>query len=122
MKAIEPRLAGARQLESKGFRLHPAFAETGTRGRVAMNMEGPCLFYPVIPAKAGIHFSRAWERLCLARRRGPEVRRRSPPPHARRARRPRSQVAHAEDFAPGRTGHRHEETFRRLGANLGAIP
>ena len=32
------------------------------QGAVAMNMEGPCLFYPVIPAKAGIHFSYAWER------------------------------------------------------------
>ena len=80
MKAIEPRLAGARQLESEGFRFHPAPAEIGTKGRAAMNMEGPCLFYPVIPAKAGIHFSYAWERGRLARKRGPEVRRRSPPP------------------------------------------
>ena len=67
MKAIEPRLAGARQLEPEGFRFHPASAETGTRGRAAMNIEGPCLSCSVIPAKAGIHFSRAWERLCLAR-------------------------------------------------------
>ena len=80
MKAIEPRLAGARQLESEGFRFHPASTETGTRGRVAMNMEGPCPFYPVIPAKAGIHFSHAWERGRLAHKHGPEVRRRSPPP------------------------------------------
>ena len=80
MKAIEPRLAGARQLESEGFRFHPASAETGTRERVAMSMERPCLFYSVIPAKAGIHFNYAWERGRLARRRGPEVRRRSPPP------------------------------------------
>ena len=122
MKAIEPRPAGARQLESEGFRLHPASAETGTRGRAAIDMEGPCLPCSVIPAKAGIHFGRAWERGCLARMRGPEVRRWSSPPHARRARRPRSQVAHAEDFAPKRTRHRHEETFRRLGANLGVIP
>ena len=122
MKAIEPRPASARQLESEGFRFHPASAETGTRGRVAMNTEGPCLSCSVIPAKAGIHFGPAWERLCLARMRGPEVRRRSSPPHARRARRPRSQGAHAEDFAPRRTGHRHEETLRRFGANLGVIP
>ena len=67
MKAIEPRPAGARQLESEGFRLHPDPAETRVKGRVAVNMEGPCHFYPVIPAKAGIHFSRAWERLCPAR-------------------------------------------------------
>ena len=80
MKAIEPRLAGARQLESEGFRLHPDPAETRVKGRVAVNMEGPCHFYPVIPAKAGIHFNYAWERGRLARMRGPEVRRRSPPP------------------------------------------
>ena len=67
MKASEPRPAGARQLESEGFRFHPASAETGTRGRAAMNMEGPRLSCSVIPAKAGIHFSRAWERLCPAR-------------------------------------------------------
>ena len=80
MKAIESELVDTRQLESEGFRFHPASAETGTRGRVAIDMEGPCLFYPVIPAKAGIHFGPAWERLCLARMRGPEGRRRSPPP------------------------------------------
>ena len=62
MKAIEPELVDTRQLESEGFRFHPASAETGTRGRVAIDMEGPCLFYPVIPAKAGIHFNYAWER------------------------------------------------------------
>ena len=67
MNAIEPRFAGARQLESEGFRFHPASAETGTRERVAMNMERPCLFYSVIPAKAGIHFNYAWERGRLAR-------------------------------------------------------
>ena len=80
MKASEPKRAGARQLESEGFRFHPASAETGTRGRAAMNMEDPCLSCSVIPAKAGIHFSYAWERGRLARMRGPEVRRRSPPP------------------------------------------
>ena len=67
MKAIEPRIAGARQLESEGFRFHPASTETGTRGRVAMNMERPCLFHSVIPAKSGIHFNYAWERGRLAR-------------------------------------------------------
>ena len=67
MKAIEPRIAGARQLESEGFRFHPASTETGTRGQVAMNMERPCLFHSVIPAKAGIRFGHAWERGRLAR-------------------------------------------------------
>ena len=80
MKAIEPELVDTRQLESEGFRFHPASAETGTRGRVAIDMAGPYLFYPVIPAKAGIHFNYAWERGRPARMRGPEVRRRSPPP------------------------------------------
>ena len=66
MKAIEPKLAGARQHESNGFRFHPALAETRTRGRVTMNMEGLCL---------------SWERGRLARKRGPEVRCRRPPPY-----------------------------------------
>ena len=52
MKAIEPKLAGARQHESNGFRFHPALVETRTRGRVTMNMEGLCL---------------SWERGRLAR-------------------------------------------------------